>query len=174
MGISLRAVFTPQWITVAVVATLTAYGATIACAQNGLQRANGYVAAISDGDTFYIELDGKRTRVRIAQIDAPESGQAFGRRSEQSLRELIWKQTVTVTWNSIDRYGRPVVSVSYNGVDIGAEQVRRGMAWVYRQYARDPSLLVFEQEAKSARRGLWADPTPIPPWQYRKEAARAQ
>jgi len=52
-------------------------------------------------------------------------------------------------------------------VNINAEQVRRGMAWVYRQYAHDLSLYAIEAEAKAARRGLWADPAPIPPWEWR-------
>jgi hypothetical protein len=52
-------------------------------------------------------------------------------------------------------------------LDVNAEQVKRGMAWVYRKYARDQALFALEQEAKSAKRGLWADPHAIPPWESR-------
>jgi endonuclease YncB( thermonuclease family) len=55
-------------------------------------------------------------------------------------------------------------------LDVNAEQVKRGMAWVYRKYARDQALFALEQEAKSAKRGLWADPHAIPPWESRQAA----
>ena len=112
----------------ALVALVTLTIAPDGWAQAALQRATGYVVAVADGDPFFMEIDGKRTRVRIAQIDAPEASQAFGRRSEPSLRELIWKRTVTVSWRDVDRYGRPIVAVDHAGADVGAEQVRRGMA----------------------------------------------
>ena len=129
-----------------------------------------YVPAITDGDTFYVEVNGTRRRVRLAEVDAPESGQPFGHRSEQSLRELVWKKQVQVTWSEVDRYGRPIVSVkTMDGIDVGAEQVRRGLAWVYRRYAKDQRLYPLEDAARTARIGLWADPSPQPPWEWRKE-----
>lgn len=132
--------------------------------------ATGYVPAVSDGDTFYVEIEGQRTRVRLAEVDAPESSQPFGRRSEQSLRELVWKKQVRVSWSETDRYGRPIVRVTApDGTDVNAEQVRRGFAWVYRQYAKDQSLYPLEAAARAARIGLWADSAPKPPWEWRKE-----
>ena len=154
----------------ALVALVTLTIAPDGWAQAALQRATAYVVAVADGDIFYMEIDGKRTHVRIAQIDAPEAGQAFGRRSEPSLRELIWKRTVMVSWRDVDRYGRPIVAVDHAGADVGAEQVRRGMAWVYRQYSKDRSRYALESEARAARRGLWADSQSAPPWEWRKMA----
>jgi micrococcal nuclease len=131
---------------------------------------SAYVSAVVDGDTLYVELDGLRTRVRLAEVDAPEKGQPFGRRSEQSLRELIWKRQVRVAWSELDRYGRPIVRVTTSdGIDVNAEQVRRGFAWVYRQYAKDQSLYSLEAAARTAQIGLWADSAPQPPWEWRKE-----
>ncbi len=130
--------------------------------------ATGYVTGVSDGDTFYMQIDGKSTRVRLAQIDSPERAQPFGRRAEQSLRELLGKREVTATWREIDRYGRPVVQVEVGGVDVNAEQVKRGFAWVYRQYSNDARLIALEQEARSAGRGLWSDQHPVEPWAWRK------
>jgi hypothetical protein len=66
-----------------------------------------------------------------------------------------------------DRYRRVIGRVFVGGTDVSAEQVRQGMAWVYRQYARDASLLNLEQEAREATRGLWSDPHAVPPWEYR-------
>lgn len=130
--------------------------------------ATGPVTGIADGDTFYMSIDGKDSRLRLAQIDAPEKAQPFGRRAEQSLRELIGKRQVTVTWTQVDRYGRPIVQVQADGQDVNAEQVRRGFAWVYRQYATDRRLYELEAEAHSAGRGLWADAQPVEPWEWRK------
>lgn len=129
----------------------------------------GIVTGVADGDTFYMQIEGRSTRVRLAEIDAPEKkGQPFGRRAEQSLRELVGKQPVTVTWSKSDRYGRPIVQVEASGVNVNAEQVRRGYAWVYRKYAETPWLYVLEDGARLERRGLWADPAPVEPWVWRK------
>ncbi len=126
------------------------------------------VTGVADGDTMYVELDGKSTRVRLARIDAPEKEQSFGRRSEQSLRELVGKRVVSITWHELDRYGRPIVDVVVDGLDVNGEQVRRGYAWVYRHYSHDPALLASEREAREQGRGLWADAHPIEPRLWRK------
>lgn len=137
-------------------------------AQPVAHAATGYVSGISDGDTFYISIEGRSTRVRLAQIDAPEKAQPFGQRAEQALRELIWKQDVTVTWREADVYGRPIVQVEAAGVNVNAEMVNRGFAWVYRRYATDKNLYVLERAAQQDKRGLWADMQPIEPWEWRK------
>lgn len=133
--------------------------------------ATGPVTGVSDGDTFYMAIDGVKARVRLSDIDAPEKKQPFGRRSEQSLRELIGKKIVSVTWDSTDRYGRLLAQVQEGNVDINAEQIRRGMAWVYRKYSRSPGLYALENEARLLRQGLWVDPEPVEPWLWRKFCA---
>ncbi|RZI60591.1 MAG: thermonuclease family protein [Pseudomonas sp.] len=144
-----------------------------ASAGQGEQQASGMVTGVADGDTLYVDLNGKSTRVRLAEIDAPEKKQAYGRLSEQSLRELVAKRQVSLTWRKIDQYGRPVVHVRVAGVDVNTEQVRRGYAWVYRQYSSDSRLVLIESQAKAAGLGLWADPHPVAPWEWR-HAGRAQ
>lgn len=131
--------------------------------------ARGEVTGISDGDTLYVQVDGAKLRLRLARIDAPEKKQAFGRRSEQSLRELVWKRVVTAKWRQVDRYGRPIAEVFVDQFDVNAEQVRRGMAWVYRAYSRDPDLIRLEEEARAEHRGLWSEPNPVAPWVWRKQ-----
>lgn len=125
------------------------------------------VTGVADGDTLYASVDGHSIRIRLAQIDAPEKAQAFGRRSEQSLRELVGKKQVELTWKSLDRYGRPIAQVAVDGLDVNAEQVKRGFAWVFRRYSNDSALIALEAHAKSAGVGLWADPHPIAPWEWR-------
>lgn len=135
------------------------------------QAARAYVTGVADGDTCYATIDGSSVAVRLAFIDAPEKSQAFGRRSEASLRELVWKRWVDLRWSGLDRYQRLIAQVSVDGHDINAEQVRRGMAWVYTQYAKDrPDLLQIEKDAREQRRGLWQDTAPVPPWEYRRSA----
>lgn len=127
----------------------------------------GPVIAILDGDTIDVLIDRQPVRVRLAQIDAPEKRQAFGTRSRQALSALVFRQSVTVADAGRDRYGRVLGTVYVSGVNVNAEMVRQGMAWVYRQYATDRSLFALENEARAGRRGLWADPSPVPPWQFR-------
>lgn len=135
-------------------------------------EAIGEPVAFADGDTFYMLIDGERRRIRLADIDAPESRQAFGRRAEQSLRDLIGRRTVTVRWKKEDRYGRLVAWVSLGQLDVNAEQVRRGFAWVDPRYNRRPELVELQARARADRAGLWADPHAIEPWIWRASNAR--
>ena len=91
----------------------------------------GKVVKISDGDTITV-LDHYKVqhRVRLTGIDAPERKQAFGSRSRQSLGKLVFRKTVTVKTNKLDRYGRVLGKVLINGIDVNKERVRRGMAWL--------------------------------------------
>ena len=136
------------------------------------ESAVGLVTGISDGDTIYVVIDGRSTKVRLSSIDAPERKQPFGRVSEGSLRELVGKKTVTLTWDKIDRYGRPIVQIEADGIDVNAEQIRRGMAWVYRQYTAEQRLYSLEDDARRGRRGVWADPVPVAPWLWRRGGGR--
>jgi micrococcal nuclease len=135
----------------------------------------GKVVAISDGDTFTIVTEDKqRIRVRLAEIDAPESGQAWGRSAKRSLSRLIYAKAVRVETSGVDADGRTLGRVYVKNVDVNVEMVRRGSAHAYREHLRDASLIVVEDEARSARRGLWslrASQT-TPPWEWRHERSR--
>jgi endonuclease YncB( thermonuclease family) len=140
------------------------------------QTITGRVVGISDGDTLTVLDESTRQRkIRFNGIDAPESGQAFGSRSTQSLSDLVLNQVVTVTGSKLDRYGRLVGKVTLGGRDIGLLQIQRGMAWLFRKYAhelsRDDALAYerAEMSARAERRGLWIDPAPVPPWEYRAQ-----
>ena len=56
---------------------------------------------------------------------------------------------------------------------MNAQMVREGMAWVYRQYAKDRTLYELERQAKASKRGLWADPEPVAPWDFRRNKREA-
>ena len=129
----------------------------------------GRVVGIMDGDTILVlTTEYNQKRVRLAEIDAPEKKQPFGAKSKQALSELCFKKHVIVKVVDTDLYGRLVGKVSCEGTDANRSQVESGMAWVYRRYAKDPALGDAETMAKTGKRGLWADPSPIPPWEWRK------
>ena len=125
------------------------------------------VVSISDGDTLTVLHNQQQIKVRLSEIDAPEKAQAFGARAKQSLSDLCFGKQAEIIPQSRDRYGRTVARVRCGGVDANTEQVRRGMAWVFDRYVTDRSLYAVQEDARNARRGLWADPAPIPPWEWR-------
>ena len=146
-----------------------AFWLTVLLAFCGVAHADlhGSVVAILDGDTIDVLVDRKPVRVRLSQIDAPEKRQPFGQRSKQSLSDLCFGQDALIEDKGYDRYGRIVGRVSCASVDASIEQVRRGMAWIFDRYATDRSLYAIQEEARVARRGLWNDAAPVPPWEYR-------
>ena len=110
----------------------------------------------------------QQVRVRLKEIDAPELKQAFGKRSRQSLTQICEKKTARVSWTARDRNGRTLGRVWCGGIDANAEQVRRGMAWVFDRYVKDRTLYPLQDAARSARLGLWADAAPVAPWEWRR------
>ncbi len=130
----------------------------------------GTVVGVSDGDTLtLLTSDKKQVKIRLAEIDAPESKQAFGQKSKQTLSELCFKKAAIVDVQSVDKYKRTVGRIMCDGVDANAEMVNVGLAWVYDQYVKDKTLYDLQNKAKSNKIGLWSDKDPVAPWQYRKD-----
>lgn len=142
----------------------------------GRQVLIGRVVAVADGDTVTV-LDSSDTqhRIRLEGIDAPESHQAFGSRSKQNLSDLVFGKDITVTYYKTDQYGRLVGKILLEGKDVNLEQVKAGMAWHYKEYQREQTPTDRElydkadDEARATRRGLWIDPDPVEPSQFRRE-----
>jgi len=128
----------------------------------------GRVVGVADGDTLTLLSGGRELDVRLAEVDTPESGQRYGARAERALRALVGGKRVRVRQVDVDRYGRVVGRVRAGGVDVNAELVRGGHAWVYRRYAEDPRLFALERRARAAGRGLWALERPVLPWEWRR------
>jgi len=132
---------------------------------------NCRVVGVHDGDTLTcLTPQKKQLKIRLAEIDTPESKQPYGTRAQQSLSSMVFGKDVRLEVQDTDRYGRKVARVYQDRTDVNAEQVKSGSAWVYRQYLKDKSLLDLEAEAKAAKRGLWALPESerMPPWEWRK------
>ncbi len=134
----------------------------------------GRVIRVSDGDTITV-LDGnnQKHKIRLKGIDAPESHQAFGDISTQSLAELVFDKEVVISWDKKDKYYRILGKVIIDGSDINYEQLKRGLAWYYKQYEKDLSsedmknYFNAEVIAKKNSLGLWGDSNSIPPWEFR-------
>jgi endonuclease YncB( thermonuclease family) len=129
----------------------------------------GTVISVVDGDTLTIvDAQKRRYRVRLGQVDAPERKQSFGIKSARSLHALCFRKTALVEWQARDQHNRHVGHVICGGVDANAEQVRRGMAWVSPR-STQPGSPLYELEAYARVRGigLWSDPQPVPPWDWR-------
>jgi len=80
---------------------------------------------VIDGDTIVI----RKTRIRLAGIDAPELTQGWGQKSKWALFELCKGQVITAEVTGRDRYGR-ALAVCYlpDGRDVGAELIKMGLA----------------------------------------------
>ncbi|WP_373048575.1 thermonuclease family protein [Vulgatibacter sp.] len=145
----------------------------------------GRVVGVADGDTVTVlDADNERHRIRLSGIDAPERRQPFSQRSKQMLSDLVYGKEVAVHWDKRDRYGRIVGRVlvaeaacekdCVRSLDTGLALVRSGLAWWYRYYAKEQPpeerkrYEAAETQARQARVGLWSEPNPTAPWDYRK------
>lgn len=130
----------------------------------------GKVVSIADGDTITV-LDSEKVqhKIRLEGIDAPERGQAFGTKSREKLSELVGEKEVVVTWEKKDRYGRILGDVYLGDRLINLEMVQEGLVWHYKQYSKSKELAEAEEEARRAKKGLWGDKSPEPPWEFRKK-----
>ena len=128
----------------------------------------GRVVRITDGDTITIlDAANKQHKIRFQDIDAPEKSQAFGNVSRLYLSSLVAGKNVCVKYKNCDRYGRILGTVYVNGKDSDLEMLKTGLAWHYKRYDSTPAYAQAEAEARAVRRGLWADPNPIPPEQFK-------
>ncbi|HLO63481.1 MAG TPA: thermonuclease family protein [Azonexus sp.] len=134
---------------------------------------SGRVVGITDGDTLTVlDANHQQHKIRLAGIDAPEHDQAFGERAKHNLAALAFNKDVAVNWRKVHRK-RLIGRVVADGVDVSLEQVKAGMAWWYEKYRKEQSALdrrlygQAEHDAKTHRVGLWSDPDPIPPWEWR-------
>lgn len=147
----------------------------VSCA-NAVQVLQALVVGVSDGDSITVQdADKQQHKIRLQGIDAPEKAQAYGQKSKESLSALVYKKNVQVIWAKQDRYGRTVGQVIVGGLDACLEQVKRGMAWHYKDYQGEQSSedrVLYDRAETLAREkglGIWQDTAPIEPWAFRRQ-----
>lgn len=154
---------------------ITALLALIISLPSNAEVIEGQVMAVYDGDSITVLDDQKvEHKIRMMGIDAPERSQPFADASKKALSDLVYRKHVTVDFNKRDRYRRVIGKVILNGADVNLEQVKRGMAWHYKQYQNEQELddrSLYAQEeylAQRDRRGLWAGNELVAPWEWRR------
>lgn len=133
----------------------------------------GLCVRVHDGDTISVSHNQRLVRVRVVSIDSPEMGQPYGRAAKRFMNDLCYNKNVRLVPLEKDRFGRLVAKVYLeDGRDVGQEMVKNGMAWYDRRYHPDTRLERLEEKARAGRQGLWREPSPIPPWQWRRQHPR--
>lgn len=154
----------------------------LACAPAAAERLTGEVVRVWDGDSLHLtDRSGLRHKIRLADIDAPEIGQASGTVCRDRLRGQLLHREVEAEVLDTDRYGRKVARIWLDGQDVGLAQIGAGCAWHYRSAARrrgadGPAYAVYaeaEAAARLGRTGLWRQADPQPPWRFRHRPQQA-
>ena len=130
----------------------------------------GPVVSVLDGDTIEVLHNNRAERIRLSGIDCPEKGQAYGQKAKYAASGLVFGKEIILQTHGKDKYGRTLADVLLaDGTNVNYELVKGGWCWWYRKYAPgDVKLEKLESEARESRMGLWADPHPVPPWEWRK------
>jgi endonuclease YncB( thermonuclease family) len=134
----------------------------------------GPVTHVIDGDSFKAKVQGVEMDFRFSDIDAPEMEQPYGPEAKATLEKLLADKDVVILPVDTDRYGRTIAHVWVDGAYANRELMKSGAAWFYTEYANGDCLYWVEQEARGAKRGLWALPakTQMEPWEWRKNKGR--
>ena len=138
---------------------------------------HGVVIVVIDGDTVLFKPDhyspGSRAflKVRLADIDAPETGQPFGEAATEALKARVLKQRTQLEIVATDAYGRKLGRLTVDARSVNAELVRRGLAWASTRGGARHGMPALQREAQGERIGLWQDAAPTPPWVWRKARA---
>ena len=128
------------------------------------------VISVHDGDSLTVIHNNKNTKIRLQGIDCPELAQAYGKKAGQAASKLANGKTVNIKVVGKDKYGRTLADIIFtDGRNLNHELVRQGYAWWFRRYSDDRTLAKLEVEARKAKRGLWAQKNPLPPWEWRKQ-----
>lgn len=138
-------------------------------------RLSAKVVGITDGDTIVVaDNAGTQESVRLAGIDAPEHDQSFGAQSTQYLASLVSGKNVTLECENERSYDRMICKVLLSGgEDACLDQVKAGMAWHYKQFEDEQSATdrdayaAAECTAMKSKSGLWSDPHPVQPQDFR-------
>ncbi len=160
-----------------IVSVFFAFAFLLGAGSAAADQIEGRVVGVTDGDTITVLTSAnKHVRIRLVEIDAPESNQPWGQHAKQTLSGLIFGKHVTVTTHGVDQYSRTLGRVFAEGKNINSIMVQSGDAWAYREYLTDYSLISDETLARKDRRGLWSLPENqrMAPWEWRVDSQTTQ
>jgi micrococcal nuclease len=128
------------------------------------------VVDVVDGDTLWFLDNGKKEKLRLSQIDAPEKKQKYGMEAKNFLENLVLGKQITINFQGKkDRYGRYLGEVMLEEENINKLLVRNGLAWVYDRYVTDETYYLDLIIAKDNKINIWSSDEQISPWQWRRE-----
>jgi endonuclease YncB( thermonuclease family) len=127
------------------------------------------VIGVKDGDTVEVmDNHNKTTILRLAEVDCPEKKQPYGNAAKQFTSKAVYRKTISYIITNKDRYGRSVAKVYYKNKHLSSELIKNGLGWHYKKYSNSKELALLEQKARTQRIGLWVDPNPVYPSDWRK------
>lgn len=126
--------------------------------------------AVLDGDTIEVLHNNRPERIRLNGIDCPEKGQAYGHKAKQAASALVFGKEVMLQTHGRDKNGHTIADVSLpDGTSLNLTLVKDGWCWWYPEYAPENVILAeLQRRARRSGLGLWADPDPVPPWEWRR------
>jgi len=131
---------------------------------------NAKCVRVIDGNTLAVLRDEKEVKIRLDSIDCPEMNQPFGKKAKQHLSKWVFGKQITVHSTGEDRFKRTLAFVDVDDFgEVNKNLIADGMAWHFKKYSNNITLDLFEQDARRRKAGLWSDPNPIPPWEWRKK-----
>ena len=136
---------------------------------------SGMVVGVSDGDTITVLHEGRGEKIRLYGIDAPEKGQAYSQKAKKFTSGMVYGKTVEVEHKDIDQYDHTVAIIYVDGQCLNEALLKHGYAWVYRKYCKETfceDWLNLEIVTRYGKIGLWSEPDPIPPWEFRRGKAK--
>lgn len=158
--------------TVAISSILFVLAAAAVMLHSGPEGEQLAVLSVHDGDSLRVRLtDCKSVAVRLYGVDCPELGQPYGDAARELTRRMVGRR-VTVRPTGGKSWRREVaVVLLLDGRSLQSALVEAGMAWVDDRFCRRPECDGWRRaqaKVRAARRGLWADSDPMPPWQWRR------
>jgi len=129
------------------------------------------VVSIHDGDRLTIRHDGRSETIHLKDVDCPELTQPFGKQAKHATAAYVGNRDVVVRGLSRDKQGRISAEVLLNdGRSLGRELLKEGLAWWKRSPSSDARLEVLEELARAGAKGLWSEPNPMPPWEWKEKS----
>jgi len=153
------------------IATLVVAGllAVLVAGQAHAESVTGRVVRVIDGDTIAVLVSQtNQVMVRLGEIDAPEGKQPFSEKAKVALSSLVFGEVVRVDITGHDRWRRTVGHIYGGETWVNLRMVELGMAWCHVKYVHSQALQDAQERTKAAKVGLWADPEPVPPWEWRR------